>query len=157
MHIYKVHYDLMSIHSLYTFSLNGVNWFVGHHSCPSTSRMSMSSRVLPKPGTADGDASSRWQVLGTAGSVHHWQMMYGLPDATVRCVWFVPPSPFEHVHSWPANLGPQPVECLPCCPGVLCSSWEVFVSTGVKVHTFRGLSLSLHNSMRAGFAMTTWL
>ena len=41
----------------------------GHHYCPSTSRMS--NRALPMPGTADGDAISRCQVLGRAGSVHH--------------------------------------------------------------------------------------
>ena len=30
-----------------------------------------SNRALPMPGTADGDAVSRCQVLGRAGSVHH--------------------------------------------------------------------------------------
>ena len=29
----------------------------------------------------------------------------------------------------------QPVQCLLGCPGVLCASWKVFVSTDVKVHT----------------------
>ena len=31
----------------------------------------LSNRALPMFGTADGDAVSRWQVLGRAGSVHH--------------------------------------------------------------------------------------
>ena len=44
-----------------------------------------------------------------------------------------------------SNLCTQPVECLPDCPGVLCASWDVFVSTDhVEVH--RGSSSSLHKS-----------
>ena len=43
----------------------------------------------------------------------------------------------------------QPVEYLPCCQGVLCASWKVFVSTLAS----RGSSRSLHNSMRAAFAV----
>ena len=55
-----------------------------------------SNRTLPMPGTADGDAISRCQVLGRAGSVHHgagqW-MLHGLPDATVTRFSFVWKSP----------------------------------------------------------------
>ena len=50
----------------------------------------------------------------------------------------------------------QPVECLPGCPGVLCASCEVFVSTDVKVLTglaSRFSSLSLHISKQAAFAV----
>ena len=42
----------------------------------------------PNAGTAGGDAVSRCQVLGRAGSVHR-----GLPDATVTCFLFVGKSP----------------------------------------------------------------
>ena len=28
----------------------------------------------------------------------------------------------------------QPIDCHPGCPGVLCVSWEVFVSTDNKMH-----------------------
>ena len=42
----------------------------------------------------------------------------------------------------------QPVEYLPGYSGVLCVSWEVFVSTAS-----RGSSRALHNSMRAAFAV----
>ena len=46
--------------------------YTHHHSCPSTSRMSKSNRALTMPGTADGDAISRCQVLGRAGSVYYY-------------------------------------------------------------------------------------
>ena len=44
----------------------------------------------------------------------------------------------------------QPVECLPGCPGILCASWEVFVSTDVNSGV-QGPSRSLHSSKRAVF------
>ena len=40
-----------------------------HNSCPSTCRMA--NPAVPMTDTADGDAVSRCQVLGRAGSVHH--------------------------------------------------------------------------------------
>ena len=57
--------------------------------CPSICALAM-------PGTAHGDAVSRCQVLGRAGSVHHgadqW-VLHGLPDATVTCFLIVGKSP----------------------------------------------------------------
>ena len=41
---------------------------IHHHSCPSISRISLSNHALPMPGTADGDAVDRYQILGRAGS-----------------------------------------------------------------------------------------
>ena len=56
----------------------------------------LSNRALPMLGTADGDAVSRCQVLGRAGSVHHGadqSVLHGLPDATVTRFLFVGKSP----------------------------------------------------------------
>ena len=58
-----------------------------------------SDRALPMPGTADGDAISRCQVLGRAGSVHHAAdpyILHGLPDVTVTSFWVVWISPSLH-------------------------------------------------------------
>ena len=53
-------------------------------------------------------------------------MSHGLPDATVTSFWFVL-SMF--------TLDRPTCECLTGCPVVICVSWEVVVSTDVKMHT----------------------
>ena len=73
---------------------------------------------------------------------------------------FVGKSPLQHVHSWPANLCVQPVECLPGCPGFLCASWEVFASTDVKVHTgvqgLESLSTAPSGQLSPSWAQCLW-
>ena len=49
----------------------GLNVYYHHHLVLPQGAVCLSNRALPMPGTADGDAVSRGQVLGRAASVHH--------------------------------------------------------------------------------------
>ena len=116
-----------------------------------------SNRALPMLGTADGDAVSRCQVLGRAGSVHHWGRPVGvawsaLCQLHVSCSLGNPHfnmftldrltcvrnrlSVFQVVQGFNAPAG-------------RCSSAQMLRCTLAS----RGSSLSLHSSKRAAFAV----
>ena len=106
-----------------------------------------SDRALPMPGTADGDAISRCQVLGRAGNVHHGADQYmgqtshkflvrlNIPTLTCSLLTGQPVrnrlSAFQVVQGFSA-------------PAVRCSSALMLRCTLAS----RGSSRSLHNSMR---------
>ena len=116
-----------------------------------------SNCALTMPGTADGYAISHCQVLGRAGGVNHgadqW-MLHGMHDATVTRVCFIEYPHFDMftldrptgVRNWLSAF--QVVQGF-SASARRCSSALMLRCTLAS----RGLSRSLHNSMRSSFAV----
>ena len=104
------------------------------------------SQCLIQPMAMQVAVARYWieQAVFIMGQTSRCCMVCLMPVTISWVVWI---APLWQIHSWPAKLCTQTVECLPGCPGMLSASWEVFVSTDVLCTlSSRGSSRSLHAS-----------